>query len=142
MFGDGARVHQYLSRVEAKTRKSEARVQHGKLCQIKQFLIDLPSRSIVPFDDKIFVELLKMLNDTAGKHCVGIHKQESAPWQLSHHLEFAEPPAEAFSASGVNLSVPIFFDFASAKITIMSVFEQPNGNVRIPVTNAGYADAC
>src|SRR6516164_6584378 len=125
LFSDGARGRHYLAPVETESRKSEARVQHGELCQNKKFLLDRDCRRVVTIDDEILVELLKMLNDASGKHCVGIHKQESTPRQLSHHPDFAEPPAEGFFALGINLRAPMFFDFVSAKITIMSVFEQP-----------------
>src|SRR5215831_16316435 len=85
LFSDRARVRDDLAPIEAKSRESEARIQCGKLCQSKKFLLDGHRRGVVPIDDEILVELLKMLNDTAGKHCVRIHKQESAPRQFSHH---------------------------------------------------------
>jgi hypothetical protein len=39
------------------------------------------------------------------------------------------------------VNIPVFLDFTGIEITVMPIFQQPDGDVRIPKPDARYTDA-
>jgi hypothetical protein len=48
-------------------------------------------------------------------------------------------PSPDFFPAWINLNIPLALDFTRTKISITSIFQEPNGNVGIPISDAGHA---